>query len=80
MLCLACAVASWHGIEYPALRLKPRRSAPVAPEAVAASYGDIHEVPVTILIDPQGRIRRRFDGARDPETLRSALREIGVPG
>jgi peptidoglycan/LPS O-acetylase OafA/YrhL len=36
MLCLACAVASWYGIEYPALRLKPRRTAPVAPEAVAA--------------------------------------------
>jgi peptidoglycan/LPS O-acetylase OafA/YrhL len=28
LLCLACAVASWHAVEYPALRLKPRRSAP----------------------------------------------------
>jgi len=40
MLCLAFAVASWHGIEYPALRLKPRRTAPVAPEAVAADLMD----------------------------------------
>jgi peptidoglycan/LPS O-acetylase OafA/YrhL len=28
LLCLSCAVASWHGIERPALRLKPRRTAP----------------------------------------------------
>ena len=36
LLSLACAVASWHGIEHPALRLKPRRSAPVAHEQPAA--------------------------------------------
>jgi len=36
LLCLACAVASWHGIEHPALRLKPRRTAPAAHEADAA--------------------------------------------
>ena len=28
LLCLSCAVASWYGIEHPALRLKPRRAAP----------------------------------------------------
>ena len=36
LLSLACAVASWHGIERPALRLKPHRSAPVAREPPAA--------------------------------------------
>jgi peptidoglycan/LPS O-acetylase OafA/YrhL len=36
LLCLACAVASWHAIEHPALRLKPRRSAPAAPQPHAA--------------------------------------------
>ena len=34
MLCLSCAVASWHGIESPALRLKPRRAPPVPVEPV----------------------------------------------
>jgi peptidoglycan/LPS O-acetylase OafA/YrhL len=34
--CLACAVASWHGVENPALRLKPRRSAPAPLEVPAA--------------------------------------------
>jgi len=32
LLCLALAVASWHGVEHPALRLKPRRTAPVEHE------------------------------------------------
>src|SRR5262249_17278393 len=36
LLSLACAVASWHGIEHPALRLKPRRSAPATHEPHAA--------------------------------------------
>jgi peptidoglycan/LPS O-acetylase OafA/YrhL len=35
LLCLACAVASWHGVEYLALRLKPRRTAPAALEPAA---------------------------------------------
>ena len=32
LVCLALAVASWHGVEHPALRLKPRRTAPVEHE------------------------------------------------
>lgn len=36
LLCLSCAVASWHGIERPALRLKPRRTAPAATEPADA--------------------------------------------
>jgi peptidoglycan/LPS O-acetylase OafA/YrhL len=36
LLCLSCAVASWHGIEHPALRLKPRRTAFAASEPTDA--------------------------------------------
>jgi peptidoglycan/LPS O-acetylase OafA/YrhL len=36
LLCLSCAVASWHGIERPALRLKPRRTAPAPTEPAEA--------------------------------------------
>jgi len=36
LLCLSCAVASWHGIEHPALRLKPRRTAFAASEPADA--------------------------------------------
>ncbi len=28
-------------------------------------YGDVHEVPVTLLIDRTGRIYRRYQGARE---------------
>ncbi|KTT39395.1 acetyltransferase, partial [Pseudomonas oryzihabitans] len=34
-LTLGCAVLSWHLIEAPALRLKPRRKAPAVPTAPA---------------------------------------------
>jgi peptidoglycan/LPS O-acetylase OafA/YrhL len=37
LLCLACAVASWHGIEHPALRLKPRRTAPARTDSADAA-------------------------------------------
>jgi peroxiredoxin len=48
----------------------------LAPDAVTEAYGDIHEVPVSFVIDGQGRIRRRFDGTRDLATFRAALQAI----
>jgi len=40
---------------------------PVLPAnaAMLEDYGDVHEVPLTVLIDRQGRIYRRYQGARE---------------
>ncbi len=40
------------------------------------SFGHIHEVPVSILIDTNGRIRRRWDGERDFATFSNALENL----
>ena len=45
----------------------------LAREDVQAAYGDVQEVPVTYLIDGNGRIRSRWDGDRDYATYRSAI-------
>lgn len=63
----AAGLKAWcrdHGIRY--------RQALAVP-SLQEAYGDIHEVPVTILIDAEGHIRRRWDGYRDYETFRAAL-------
>jgi peroxiredoxin len=39
-------------------------------------YGDIDEVPVTVLIDKQGRIRYRWEGDRDYPTFRAAIERL----
>lgn len=59
--------ADQHRITFPLAR---------APKAVTAAYGEVREVPVTFLIDGEGRIRRRYDGARDLGTFTAALTEI----
>lgn len=45
----------------------------LADAALSEAFGDIHEVPVTFVLDPAGRIRYRFDGERDARTLRAAI-------
>ena len=37
----------------------------------------VRSIPTTFLIDPEGRIVRFFRGAKDEETLRSALAAMG---
>ena len=37
----------------------------LAEDHVAEAYGDIHEVPISVLIDRRGRIRYRWRGERD---------------
>lgn len=44
------------------------------PEVVSAYW--VHGVPITYLIDPEGRIRYRFDGERDFETFRRAIERV----
>ena len=39
-------------------------------------FGSIYEVPVTILIDRQGRVRRRWDGERDYRTFDAAVKAL----
>ena len=43
---------------------------------VLAVYGDVHEVPVSVLIDAQGNIRRRWEGERDYATFRAAIEKL----
>ncbi|HZO90972.1 MAG TPA: redoxin domain-containing protein [Chthonomonadaceae bacterium] len=45
-------------------------------EAVQEAYGDIHEVPVSVLIDRKGAIRYRWEGERDFETFRAAVERL----
>ncbi len=74
----AAALQAWcraHGVAY--------RQA-LATEPVQQAYGNIEEVPVSVLIDRRGRIRYRWDGERDFTTFRAAvvrlLREPGPAG
>ena len=53
-----------HGVTYPQV---------LATQDVQSAYGHIQEVPVSVLIDRQGRIRYRWDGDRDYATFRAAV-------
>ncbi len=48
----------------------------LAQDRVLKDFGDIHEVPVSILIDGQGQVRRRWEGERDYRTFRAAIENI----
>ena len=54
------------------------------PNQVQRAYGNIEEVPVSVLIDRRGRIRYRWDSERDFATFRAAvgrlLREPAAAG
>lgn len=43
---------------------------------VRKAFGDIEEVPVSFLIDAQGRVRYRWDGERDFATFRFAIERL----
>jgi peroxiredoxin len=43
---------------------------------IAHVYGNCYEVPVTVLIDKRGMIRRRWDGERDYDTFRLAVERL----
>lgn len=45
----------------------------LAPDSVLDSYGHIDEVPVSVLIDAEGKIRNRWDGPRDYSTFKLAV-------
>jgi len=49
----------------------------LATAKVQHDFGDIDEVPVSVLIDGAGRIRRRYEGERDFATFRS-LRQYSI--
>jgi len=44
---------------------------------VLEAFGDIHEVPVSVMIDQRGRIRYRWDGERDFATFSVAAETAG---
>lgn len=56
-----------HGAEY--------RQA-LATDAIRDAYGHIEDVPVSVLIDRQGRIRYRWEGDRDYPTFRAAVERL----
>jgi peroxiredoxin len=56
-----------HGVSYPQAASTAR---------ILEDYGDIHEVPVTVLMDAQGHIRYRWDGERDYATFRPAIERL----
>lgn len=45
----------------------------MAVESLQHAYGDIHEVPISVLIDGQGRIVERWEGERDYATFAAAV-------
>jgi peroxiredoxin len=49
--------------------------APANP-AVRDAYGHIHDVPVSVLIDRQGRIRYRWDGDREESVFDAAVKRV----
>jgi peroxiredoxin len=71
----AATLAAWcrtHHVEY--------RQAQ-ATDQILDAYGNVREVPVSVLIDRQGRIRYRWDGPRDYSTFRAAVtRLLAEPG
>ncbi len=58
-----------HGVAY--------RQALASP-ALLQAFGNIHELPVSILIDRAGRIRYRWEGERDATTFRPAVERIAA--
>lgn len=48
----------------------------LAADDVLLAYGDIHEVPVSVLIDRQGRVRYRWEGDRDYPTFKAAVERL----
>jgi cytochrome c biogenesis protein CcmG/thiol:disulfide interchange protein DsbE len=48
----------------------------IAPEEVLEAYGDIHEVPLSFLIDRRGRIRRIWEGDRIEQTFEAGIRRL----
>lgn len=59
--------AQKHGIAYP---LAP------ANDAAREAYGHIHDVPVSVLIDRQGRIRYRWEGDREERVFDAAVKRV----
>jgi peroxiredoxin len=45
-------------------------------EAIQNAYGHVEEVPVSVLIDAQGRVRYRWEGERDYNTFRAAVERL----
>jgi cytochrome c biogenesis protein CcmG/thiol:disulfide interchange protein DsbE len=58
--------------------VKQSISYPLAPanEAVRDAYGHIHDVPVSVLIDRQGRIRYRWEGDREESVFDAAVKRV----
>ncbi len=48
----------------------------LAPNDVRMAFGNIEEVPITFLLDAQGRIRHRWDGDRDYDTFHAAIERL----
>lgn len=48
----------------------------LATDAILTSFGNIHEVPVSVLIDAKGNVRYRWEGERDFATFRSAIERV----
>ena len=48
----------------------------LATNEVQEMFGDIHEVPVSVLIDKQSRIRYRWEGERDYGTFQAAVERL----
>ena len=48
----------------------------LATEPMQQAYGNIQEVPVSVLIDQRGRIRYRWEGERDFATFRAAVARL----
>jgi peroxiredoxin len=45
-------------------------------EGILRAFGDIHELPVSIMLDRQGRIRYQWEGDRDAPTFRYAAQRL----
>lgn len=61
---------SEHGVAYRQCLSTPQ---------IQEAYGHIHEVPVSVLIDREGRIRYRWEGERDLPTFRAAVERLLGP-
>lgn len=48
----------------------------LAQDPVTEAYGDIHGVPVTVLVDRAGRIRYRWQGERDASSFAAAVARL----
>ncbi len=48
----------------------------VCTQQLQADYGNVTEVPASVLIDKQGRIRRRWEGPRDLSTYSRAIETL----